>query len=163
MKNPELFHKSIGILVNAFINETLTHKKCCACAIGNLIAGNNGYNPKDSATIGSRESWLIQRPGSSIPTVIIPTYWTDVHCGGSMRKGRTEYPSVAGIKQLESTGYNIYQTCQIEAAFENVLYEMNDKDGYNGLMRVVDVLIGIHEGTEDEKKTAKALFVKEAV
>lgn len=43
MKNKELFDKTIGILVNAYLNDTLENANCHACAVGNLVATNCGY------------------------------------------------------------------------------------------------------------------------
>ena len=132
MNNRKQFDKTIGILVKAYFNETLEHGEPCACAVGNLILAN-----------GIKPSWV----------------WYN-----AVR--RYSNPCEESNLQIESTGYSIEEIRSIEYAFEfrqlgiegSIEMGRKDKDGYLGLMRVVDVLIEIHEGTEQEAKEAKALF-----
>lgn len=42
MKRPELYQKTVDILVKAYFDDTLQHGNCYACAVGNIIAGNCG-------------------------------------------------------------------------------------------------------------------------
>jgi hypothetical protein len=43
MNRPEVYHKSVQILYDAYFNDTLdVMVNCYACAVGNLIAGNLG-------------------------------------------------------------------------------------------------------------------------
>lgn len=162
MKNPELFHKTVGILVNAYLNDTLEHGQPCGCAVGNLIAANNSYG------IYKREgdNWLFQ-----FGAVHRNANWTEVHAYGKMRENPIIDAAYGrGIDELLSTGYDTAQTCMIEQAFESPLFtngkydgdkEGQDPTGYLGLMAVCDTLMKIHEANEEEITQAKSLFVKE--
>lgn len=140
MKNKELFDKTVGILVKAYQEGTLKHNEPCGCAIGNLIAGNNGIKVIDNG-----EDWSSQEP-----------YW-----GGAQFYGvASKQPNQAGLAQLASTGYPIEHTCQIEKAFERCDYKgTGDVDGYLGLMSVIDALMIIHEANIEETQQGKGLFV----
>ena len=39
MNRPEVYERSINILLDAYNNGTLTHGRCSACAVGNLLNG----------------------------------------------------------------------------------------------------------------------------
>ena len=145
MKNQELFDRTIGILVKAYQNDTLFHGTGCACAIGNLIAHGMGYKFTGNIFEINSIDWDSDADYD----------WLTVHKFGKM----LNYPTQAGIKQLESTGYTIKQTCCIEDAFESV--DKKDYDGYLGLISIVDALMEIHEATSEEANSAKQLFVKE--
>ena len=90
--------------------------------------------------------------------------WKAVNSDGephSMQWGK--YKDGGAVSDDPITGYTTDQILQIENAFEGYEgYEgvllNKDEDGYLGLMRVVDCLIKIHEGTEEEAKEAKELF-----
>jgi len=132
MRNKKLFDKTISILVNAYLKEELVHGDSCACAIGNLIAGNNNYS------FDATGLWITTNE------VIVAPDWTNVLCNHT---GMT--------RQLITIGYTLLEVTKIESAFESV---SKDPTGYLGLMQVVDVLIKIHQGTEHHKKEAKELF-----
>lgn len=149
MKNQELFDRTINILVKAYQNETLAHNEACACAIGNMIAGNNGF--KIIRSINSGLFWDNE----------IDSEWTWVHCNGEFENFLDSDRYVKGKSQLESTGYSINETILIERAFEYHSEEVWDEDGFKGLMSVVDALILIHSATTTEAATAKSMFVKE--
>ena len=40
----ERFHETVGILVKAYLNDTLEHTNCHACAVGNMIASKMGIS-----------------------------------------------------------------------------------------------------------------------
>ncbi len=40
MKNKSLYDKTVSILVDAYMNDTLQHGNCFACAVGNIVAAN---------------------------------------------------------------------------------------------------------------------------
>jgi hypothetical protein len=46
IKEP-LYHKTIGILVDAYFDDTLQHGNCSACAVGNLVAAAKGCTPNE--------------------------------------------------------------------------------------------------------------------
>ena len=132
MRNKKLFDETVAILVKAYMNETLEHGEPCACAVGNLIAAR-----------GIEPSW------------------------GWYNYVRRYSKTSLGTKEVNCTGYSAEEVRYIERAFEGRdIYTQDlrdfsdDPDGYKGLMAVVDVLIEIHEGTEEEAKQAKELFIK---
>lgn len=141
MKNKKLFDETVDILVKAYMNETLVHSTCAACAVGNII-GQKLYGQ------------------SNIPLEALSDadHWGSVF--GTLKHGKIYRPSFykeRAKKQIDSTGYNLDELIKIEAAFESI--KSNDKDGYKGLMVVVDVLCEIHE-CEDIKEETKELFIK---
>lgn len=149
MKNKELFDRTIGILVKAYQNDTLQHSNCYACAIGNLVAANNGVKIQK---IENRFVWDNSKPE-----------WQAIH---SFCNGRQSFDNPVwgntyeGLNQLLSTGYTTKETAKIEYAFEMAEYGDNqDTYMFNGLMSVVDALMEIHEGNETEIAEAKQLFV----
>lgn len=51
MTNKERFDETVDILVKAYLNDTLQHGHCAACAVGNIIAKKNDY--KIQVKVGS--------------------------------------------------------------------------------------------------------------
>lgn len=157
------FNESVGILVKAYLNDTLQHGFCSACAVGNMIAAANGYQvQKDS------HRWLYGED-------CVWTQWDNVFCsnGGDGKDFQSIEPrSYYGEakRQIESTGYHWGSLAKIEKAFESVFYDskMNriEKDEYqgdymfDGLMRVVDALASIHSIDLETTESARKLFVK---
>lgn len=137
MKNPELFHKTVGILVKAYQNDTLRHENCFACAVGNLISHCN------SIDVTKHESGFI-----NWGAVCFHSYW-------DILKRNVE--NEVGRKMIEATGYTTNELNLVERSFESS-HRSSDVDGYNGLMAVVDCLMQIHEATTEEAQTAKELF-----
>lgn len=143
MKNKELFDRTISILVKAYLNDTLRHGSCMACACGNLIAANNGY------IIGSSQ-W---NEGTAV--------W--FNCIVLRGKFDSKETKQTAILQAKSTGYSIKNFKAIEKAFEGARidkFKQSDRNMYAGLMAVVDVLQTIHNATSVEAAEAKSLFVK---
>jgi hypothetical protein len=130
MKKQELFNKTVGILVKAYQNETLEHLNCRACAVGNICAASAGVR-------------LIKKD-----------FGVDLH--------DNDFDKLELVKgwfygrDFEHSGYEIHELYEIESAFE---YTQHDKDGFLGLMSVVDTLMLIHEATTEEATEAKSLFV----
>jgi hypothetical protein len=148
MKNKELFDKTISILVRAYQGGTLKHSDTCGCAVGNLVANAMGYKITKSIewmTVNKKYAW---------------PRWSDVFCttGTNQDLEKSEYYGDAKA-EIDSTGYSLQNLAKIEFAFESIEDSMNDKDGYKGLMSVVDVLMKIHDANEVEVKQAKELFV----
>jgi len=133
MKNPELFHKTVGILVKSYFDETLEHS-ICGCAVGNLICANMGIDIRCF-----HPSW------NSV-------FVTTTMCGSEFHINK--YRGNAK-KQIDSTGYSPYELALIEKAFESG--RLNN-DMFSDLMSVVNALSEIHEATETEAKQAKELF-----
>jgi len=147
MKNPELFHKTIGILVNAYFKGKLAHGDCAACAVGNICAN---YVPILKGKSVSEDDfnnaiWIYAFGTNKGIQHIEPLYYR-----GNVKK------------VIDLTGYSLYQLAAIEKAFETAdkgCY--GDEWMFNGLMSVCDTLMQIHEATNEEIKEAKSLFVKE--
>jgi hypothetical protein len=141
------FNHTVNVLVQAFLNETLVHKKCSACAVGNIIIGN-GINLYDN--MGAPEQFL-------------ETSWLRFIKRNQKRdyEGyRPEHEQPARI-QIESTGYEWFELAKIESAFESAgINSEPEEKMFNSLMAVVDVLAEIHGIDLTAKEEAKKLFVK---
>lgn len=140
------FNHTVNVLVNAYLNDTLEHGECHACAVGNLVfACNRELAEKD------RGAWFEV-------VVLTPSEFRD-----------NEYDKILALAndQVKSTGYSIDELKQIEAAFEGANDDFINEDElyykpdtYHGLMAVVDVLAEIHGIDLEAKEEAKKLFVK---
>lgn len=150
MKNQELFNKTIAVLVKAYFSGTLAHGDCACCAVGNLVCA--GY-------------------GDELPKY--PYGDSDLHKyrdWGYLLSGRKA--DNAGLENIRVTSYTSIELLKIENAFEsganNIHWQEYDnhtdkeiqESQYNGLMRVVDTLMQIHECTVEETELAKLQFVK---
>lgn len=157
MKNQELFNKTISILVKAFINGTLEHTNCYACAVQNLVAGNMGLK-------------IIPKPinhevaDCGHISVIIPNmrYADTLTINLDSDKGIIK-PKIQ--EQLKATGYTREQLREIEFSFEYYSFDTEvqsniDEWVFQGLMSVCDCLMKIHKASAFEIKQAKELFVK---
>lgn len=135
MKNPELFHKTVGILVKAYFDGTLEHS-ICGCAVGNLICANMNMD--------------IRRFSPN---------WNRVFCTTVMSGSEFNICNYLGKakEQIDSTGYSPYDLSLIEKAFETG--DSLRTNTYLGLMSVVDTLMQIHSATKTEAQQAKELFV----
>jgi hypothetical protein len=143
MKNLELFNKSVGILVDAYRNDTLRHGDYCGCAVGNLIASNCGY--KIITTNSSSFEWSFSSG--------ILWYTTYTHLD--------EANKCKVKKQIESTGYLYEELMKIEKSFEKSDRGNNDDDWmFNGLLAVYDILCNIHEMDKEEVIKGELIFVK---
>jgi hypothetical protein len=140
----QLFDETIAILVQAYINETLRHNDCSACAVGNIV----------SSRINAEEPWC-------------PSWYSRYHPNGFGLYFENQSKEM-GEKEIAATGYSPNDILKIEYAFEScerpeeceITDDSNEEWMFNGLMAVVDVLIKIHELGETEKQEAKAMFVK---
>jgi hypothetical protein len=137
MKNQELFDRTVGILVKAYLNETLVHQDSCGCAVGNLV-----YQHRDKSNFGVIKKGF------------------DVHAPW-FKVAKRFNKDFEGLQQIKSTGYTISEINNIEISFERGGNVVNDKDGFKGLMSVVDYLAEIHEADTEETANAKSLFTKE--
>lgn len=145
MKNPELFHKSISVLVKAYLNNTLIKGECTACAVGNLISAACNFKIIKENHI----KWVTEKGNRIYST------WDMVFT--TVKGVQRTYPKAYegnSKEQIDSTGYTWQELARIEKAFEC------SKDMFEGLMNVVDVLGEIHEVDKEEISTTKLLFVK---
>jgi hypothetical protein len=156
--NRPTFDQTVSVLVKAYLNDTLVHGACSACAVGNIVAAATGKQAlinETSCTGFENHYWS---DGSKI-------HWWDVFstCCGGQRKEPTRYHSSAR-KEIDATGYTWQELARIEFAFETAPGNMgNYRDEvwmFNGLMSVIDVLATIHNVDLTVKESAKLLFVK---
>lgn len=133
------FEKTVDVLVKAYLNNTLEHGNCQACAVGNMVAAACGYTYHEDEL---RQRWIEKSGASWQNLVLAPDLSTAL---------RNE-----AVFEIESTGYTILELSNIEKAFET----NKSTDGFLGLMAVVDVLAEIHGIDLTVKEEAKLLFVK---
>lgn len=160
MLKPELFNRTVGILIKAYLNGTLRHGLCTACAVGNIVAANMGYNVTLRRTITNKDS-LSWNNGTEFP------HWDDVFCtlltfSGKRQLTKPEaYDGIAQV-QIDSTGYEWEDLALIEEAFESVPETHPDPGGaermYKGLVAVVDVLCHIHGADSGVHREVVARF-----
>ena len=148
MKNKEQFDWTVGVLVKAYLEGTLEHTNCAACAIGNLVAAKRNYQINGLIWTNS--------DGDKIE----PS-WGYLQFLGNLRNDipfehKKRHPKDKALSELAATGYRVWDTCKIEKSFEMV-YGTED-DQYHGLLAVVDALIEIHQGNEEERDEAKQIF-----
>jgi hypothetical protein len=143
MKNPELYHKSLNVLVKAFINDTLEHGNCTACAVGNLVA--------DALRIDLKKEYT-RFEGLGDPSRDLGLWYDAL---------QQPKPTQKMLQQIKYTGYDIEELRKIEKAFESSdLGETEEDEMYNGLMAVVETLGEIHEVSKEQVQESKLLFVK---
>lgn len=168
MRNPAehlaKFNESVSILVKAYLNNTLAHKSCVACAVGNLIAHHMGTEPTPDK-------------GNKYTGFSNNVFANGMHECWFNGFGTPE-EAVMESYQTEMTGYSVEELCLIEYAFENAPAEcrqysldqyyikynspigQNEEWMFNGLMAVVDVLASIHGVDLETTEAARKMFVK---
>jgi hypothetical protein len=147
MKNKALYEKTVSILVDAYMNDTLVHGNCAACAVGNICGAYGFPEPSFPFYEGpTRESW----------SELFYTASTGQFINASALKD----PNV--MKVINATGYHWKQLAQIERAFEMAPRgSSSDEWMFNGLMAVVEVLDLIHENIDPAvTESSKKRFVK---
>lgn len=146
----ELFHDTVGILVRAYMNDTLRHGDCAACAVGNIVAHRMGLSiVPDPEYVEEPQPFMMWSNGE------YPNKgWYQV------TRAKSGYSENA-MRQILASGYRPAHLRLIEYRFEKAdPGRSSDQWMFNGLMAVVDVLCEIHGMNETEKQESKALFVK---
>lgn len=168
------FEKTVDILVKAYLNGTLLHGNCYACAVGNIIAASTGRqyrkikSKKDWETLAYNGEPSLYEVGKSCKELEL---WPSVFSCISSDKINYHHITDKLQNEFNSTGYTVEELFQIETAFEKaenrgyISWDQdtpynNDQWMFNGLMAVVDVLAEIHNIDLKQKDEAKALFVK---
>jgi hypothetical protein len=148
------FKHSVNVLVRAYMNDTLEHFNCYACAVGNLVSDAMGYEYKKCVDSEAKRIAWKHNEGRYYQTVGSPRI-----IGGDwyLVVLNDEY-KIEGIKEIEATGYSIDEVTRIENAFESA-GRIGDFM-LNGLMAVVDVLADIHQIDLTVREETKKLFVK---
>lgn len=159
------FYDTVSILVKAYLNNTLEHGSCTACAVGNIVA--------------HAQKWhiLIAHDGTLFPEWkskngrFVSPYWDDVFISDGGDLSDDSYQSIYPTKykgnakkQIDATGYTWQELARIEKAFESITYSnfcgTDDEAMFAGLMKVVDVLVEIHGVDLSVSESAKLQFVK---
>jgi hypothetical protein len=152
----EKFNNSLSVLVQSYLNDTLEHETCCACAVGNLVAAACGFTYQNRS-IGM-DGELVWDQSFAFP------HWASAFCTYTDDDYQTMALAISDESkdQIDSTGYELCDLAKIEFAFEigGRIKGTRDEKMFNGLMAVVDVLCEIHGMNEEEKQESKALFVK---
>jgi len=155
------FHETVDILVKAYMNDTLCHRMCTACAVGNIVAHHlGGLKQVEDKTnsISGIQPWYWEGDVRSDWYEAVESYRSGMYAGKNAR---------IGYEQIEKTEYTIEEVDAIERAFESVscptthyhLWGKDDAFMLRGLMAVVDVLAEIHNVDLEVKEAAKLMFV----
>lgn len=128
MNRPELYQKTVDVLLDAYNSRELKHALCTACAVGNIC--------KEASQITgiSKGAWSVL---FATTTSLVQMEYESESLKESV---------YAAYKLINATGYTKQELMKIEYAFEKEGYSDNQ---YPGLCRVLDVLKEIHE-TEQE-------------
>jgi hypothetical protein len=147
MKSKEQFDHTLKILVAAYLNGSLAHSNCHACAVGNIIAANLDIRyDKDLKWVGRQVAW----------SAVFVTLRYQI----AQNKCPAAYTGEAKV-QIDATGYTWQELAALEYAFERAPTGNTSEDHtFNSLMAVVDVLYQIHQLDESTKTAVKSLFVK---
>jgi hypothetical protein len=156
------FHYTVNVLVKAYLNDTLKHGACTACAVGNIIADSMGLSVR-------KDFYKWEGDGYSEHPEWHAVFATQDF--GKTNPVDLEYYRDCAKDQIDMSGYSPYELARIESAFEShnpfnydtELMDENDIEQmsmFNGLMAVVDVLADIHNIDLSTKEEAKKAFVK---
>lgn len=152
------FNHTLSVLVTGYLNNTLEHYSCCACAVGNMVANACGYT-----FAGMHRGFDQELLWDQTISLRINPSWRRVFItyeDGTARKSPSNYFGDAKA-EIDATGYNWEELSRIENAFEMAPKgSSKDEHMFNGLMAVVDVLADIHGIDLERKEEAKSLFVK---
>lgn len=147
MKNKTLFDETISVLVKAYFEGTLEHANSCGCAVGNLISTALNYEVYFHSI--QSLSWSKKEP-----------VWYHYIKTPAFLRLNCMMPEALQLarEQVESTGYSVHELDRIEKAFESY-DDFADRDGFQGLMCVIDELCNIHEADSATKESTKQMFV----
>lgn len=166
------FNHTVSVLVKAYMNDTLLHMDCAACAVGNIIADSlhcKIVSANKDLGYAVRDHKVWQRGNVTLEPIWQRVFFTPKP-QGKQRKWPKKFKGYMQ-KQIEATGYTWVELAHIERAFESVPVVYNDgiqiaccinHDQWmlNGLMAVVDVLAEIHSINLTTREETKKLFVK---
>jgi len=162
MTNQKKFEHSVNVLLKAFLNNTLEHGSCHACAIGNLLKTNwwlRFFVTENERNINFRqlkhkEGYFIYKSignGATNPFMYKPISEASEEVIKQIKEAKCA---------IDNSGYSITELQMIEFAFETANKgKSNDDYMFNGLMAVVDVLAEIHQIDLTTVKETKELFV----
>lgn len=164
----ERFDKSVDILVKAYLNDTLVHGNCYACAVGNLVAAGLGVGFVEKPMAQKRLRWDngALYPGSHGWGL---AFCTDEDTDDDGKLVSTQdlcerwLQSEAVSTQIEATGYDWLELARVEYAFESAEGKSaynKDVWMFNGLMAVITVLASIDNISLEHTEEARKMFVK---
>lgn len=145
------FENSVSVLVRAYMNDTLRHGDCTACAVGNLLGGEPCWNrlfvtPR-SISDGLTPQ-LIAKRGQYVASFLGSLYIRDNPSDNVLAQIKR------GKAAIKKSGYTVKELMRIEYAYEAAPgypvgktaqeAETDDTWMFNGLMAVVEVLAEIH-------------------
>lgn len=160
MKRESLYRKTVDILYQAYFNDTLRHGNCYACACGNLVAANMGFEFERSEEPFFEQHKIHWKGTKNIYSpfndkTVMDSWFNATH------KHSNHPPTKKSFEQVKSTGYSVSELTKIEREFERASYGNNDEDHmFNGLVAVLKVLDKIHEVNVEESTTSKNKFEK---
>lgn len=167
MIKEELYNKTVGILVDAYFNDTLRVQDCAACAVGNIIAANNRYEVMAYEWTDTDYMVLVVPRWTSVfhtnidHKQILNTVDKDNNGGCDCHQCTREHGEdwLLGMEQIATTGYTVEELMKVEYAFE--VNHKGEDPMFNSLCAVIDVLDEIHQNTDKQlTKTVKQKFVK---
>lgn len=151
MNRPELYHKTVDILYQAYFNDTLRHGDCSMCAVGNICAGNGVRRLVEKEGPGdfnyyNNGSWSLVFSTTILGQEVDDSFINPLS---------EEYePNIARV--IAATGYHWIELAAIEKAFESAKGEDDtDERMFNGLVAVLEALKQIHEVEDNEPEVAK--------
>ena len=154
------FENTVNILVKAYLDDTLVHSDCSACAVGNLVAAGKGYTYKREEYEDEDGDIL---PGDLFWKEALLPKWRRVFMTQNCKHQYQNPQNYTGDAkdEIDATGYAWQELARIEYAFETAPKGKDDDEWmFNGLMSVVDTLADIHQIDLSVKESAKLLFVK---
>lgn len=173
MNRPELYQKTINLLVEAYFSDKLRHGDCSACAVGNILKEyieRIDISPYSWAklflTTGWRNGPTTQYiSGVDKDEVVVATIYPSPRMGvyqidevyeDEDGKDMVRLEKMKALDAIKMSGYTVAELARVEKEFETA-----SKDGdwmFNGLMAVVDVLDEIHEAGDEITITSKSKF-----
>jgi hypothetical protein len=153
------FSHTLNVLVKAYLNDTLEHHDCRACAVTNII-GHDGWN-RLFITLQSPDGSTIEQFKAKKGSALMPGFIGARVVPINEVSFRVRTHMEEGMKAIEASGYTVDELAKIEYAFESCPKGNNeDEHMFNGLCAVVDVLADIHNIDLHQREESKALFVK---
>jgi hypothetical protein len=139
MERKETFLHAFNALTRSYLDGTLFHADCSACAVGNIV----------------QQPALFKMFRQGEDYIKIDMRWYIQLCD-HRRNERNSSDLLCG--------YTFSEIDRIEAAFESAEpYHNADPDGYKGLIAVLDVLFSIHKVDNEEGEPLRSAFLKEEV
>lgn len=157
MVKAPLYHQTVAILYNAYINNTLENGNLYAGAVGNLVAVALGYEYKRGTAPGFETDnenliylvWVkngvvMPYPNYVYDRDIVNGWHAPIIVIGENRFIEKEYLKGPALEQINATGYNIKELSQIDKAFQSHNFGPVEDSIYYGLIKVLEALHKIH-------------------